>query len=66
MKGSGQVLDLSRDLTRTLRRLRRDLRMCTRCQQSVTCPLLQDFNQQVQAAIDQINDEWNQLTTIYP
>jgi hypothetical protein len=66
MKGSGQVVDLSRDLIKTLRRLRRDLRMCARCKQTVTCPMLRDFNTQVQAAIDQINDEWNQLPIINP
>ncbi len=53
-----KVVQLSKDTARTLRRLRRDLGGCERCEAGPDCPILQQVNAQVQAAIAVVVDEW--------
>lgn len=53
-----QVLDLSQDLTRAMRQLRRSLRVCDRCPQMESCPLWRKFNALVDQAIQEVNQEW--------
>jgi hypothetical protein len=58
-KDVSQIQDLSKDLTRSMRKLRRDLLACQSCDAAEDCPVLREFNLNVTAAIDQITDEWN-------
>lgn len=53
------VVALSVSLGKALRKLRRDLRLCERCQKGEDCPLRQVYQSKVQAAIAQVQDEWN-------
>jgi hypothetical protein len=59
LKDVNQIQDLSKDLTRTMRKLRRDLLTCQTCGSAEDCPVLKEFNATVTAAIDQVTDEWN-------
>jgi hypothetical protein len=54
-----RINDLSEDLVRAMRKLRRDLDACNRCPAYESCPILMEFNAAVQTAIQEINDEWN-------
>ena len=53
------ISGLSENLVRAMRLLRRDLDACAACPSGGDCPVLQDFNRQVQAAILEINEEWD-------
>jgi hypothetical protein len=53
------VVDLSGDLTCSLRTLRRDLRQCAGCPKGDGCALRTTFQDAVSAAITQIMEEWN-------
>jgi hypothetical protein len=54
-----EVLDSARRLASSMRRLRQVLRQCRRCPAREECPLLQDFNRQLQAALGEIAEEWH-------
>ncbi len=56
---SERVRDLSNDLAKTMRKLRRDLNKCARCPAFEGCAVLKDLNTVVQAALDQVMDEWD-------
>ena len=56
-----RINDLSEDLVRAMRKLRRDLDACNRCPANEGCPILMEFNAAVQTAITEVNDEWNQV-----
>jgi hypothetical protein len=59
LAGADQVRELSNDLAKTMRKLRRDLNLCSRCPAFEGCGLLKELNAVVQAALDQIMDEWD-------
>ena len=53
-----QVLNLSSDLGRAMRRLRRELNACQACPAGEDCRFISYFQEQVNAAITQVNAEW--------
>jgi hypothetical protein len=53
-----QVLSLSFDLQRAMRRLRRELNACQACPMGEDCRFMNYFQGQVNAAITQVNAEW--------
>ena len=53
------VVRLSGNLTQAIRRLRKNLAKCSKCDADGNCPLKIKFNQDVQTAITQVTDEWN-------
>ena len=53
-----QVLNLSSDLGRAMRRLRRELNACQACPAGEDCRFMSYFQEQVNAAITQVNAEW--------
>lgn len=55
-----QVREQSRDLVKSMRRLRRKLRTCRRCTAFENCLVLAEFNADLQAAISQVVDGWSQ------
>jgi hypothetical protein len=61
LENSRKIQDLTQDLRKTMRKLRRDLNFCQACTSYRNCPVLQLFNSAVQAAIQEVNDEWNQI-----
>ena len=59
---------LSRDMLRTLRKLRRDLKACEDCPNydpdmsgNHRCVFLSEFQTQANAAINEVWEEWNQV-----
>jgi hypothetical protein len=57
--GQVKITDLSREMVRAIRQLRRDLDACQHCPFADDCEILKNFNRQVQYAIDEITEEWN-------
>ena len=55
---TARVAELSQDMARYLRKLRRDLRRCALCEAGPECPILQEYHAVVEAAIDQVVREW--------
>lgn len=55
-----RIASLSKSLTALMRKLRSDLRLCERCDHAENCQTLKTFNDQVRAAVDMVNDQWNQ------
>ena len=55
------ISDLSRDMLRQLRKLRRDLQACESCQEmdDGKCLFLESFHSQVNQAINTVTEEWN-------
>ena len=52
------VLDLSEDLSRAMRQLRRKLNACEKCPLDDRCGFRRSFQEQVKAAIQEVNAEW--------
>lgn len=52
------VVSLGQDLRRALQRLRRDLAACRKCPLSAECELRQHIDEQIEAAIAEVNAEW--------
>jgi hypothetical protein len=52
------VVQHSQEMRAAMRRLRRDLEQCQGCPSRPNCPFMQQFNQQVAQAIQEINDEF--------
>ncbi len=52
------VLDLSEDLNRAMRQLRRKLDACQKCPLASPCGFRQAFQERVRAAIQAVNEEW--------
>lgn len=61
---SMQVLEDTQRLARSMRQLRRSLSKCRRCECATSCPFLQDFNAQVEAALQVVMEEWNLASTL--
>lgn len=59
LRDTGQAVQLSHDLTRSLRRLRRDLGRCQSCERVAACTILAHFNGLVNQAIEEVVAEWN-------
>jgi hypothetical protein len=57
--GQIKITDLSREMVKAIRQLRRDLAACQRCPFQDDCQVLRSFNAHVQSAIDEITEEWN-------
>ena len=57
--GAEHFQELAHGLSRTLRRLRKDLGACRRCTLYNGCTVLQELNRQVSNAIDEITEEWS-------
>ena len=55
---TARLAELGQDMTRYLRKLRRDLRRCASCEAGPECPILQEYHAVVEAAIDQVVREW--------
>ncbi len=51
LQDTQQIQGLSHDLTKSIRKLRRDLRKCQSCPSFEDCPTLKEFNSIVDAAI---------------
>ena len=58
------ITDLTQDIQRTMRKLRRDLNRCQACTTREQCPILQDYQAQISRAIAEVlseltqSDEW--------
>lgn len=63
LQDTTQIQGLSKDLTKTMRKLRRDIAKCIKCSSYEDCPTLKGFNAMIQQTIQEINDEWG-LTQI--
>jgi hypothetical protein len=59
LEDQARIQDLSENLARAMRKLRRDLAACSRCPAYETCPILVEINAAIQNAIQEVNDEWN-------
>jgi hypothetical protein len=55
----------SADLVKSFRRLRRKLKLCNDCENGENCPVLAEFNSEVQSVVQAITEEWN-LEAIIP
>jgi hypothetical protein len=53
-----QVRKSGDNLLRAIRRMRRSLIACQTCPQQNECNFRQDFNNQVDALIGELNEEW--------
>ena len=54
-----KIAELSHDLLRALRRLRRDLQHCQACSRlAAGCPLRQEYNALVNQAVEEVWEEW--------
>lgn len=60
-----QVRSNSHNLVKSIRKLRRKLSTCSECPQFENCPVLQEFNADIQATIAQITEEWS-LDSLIP
>jgi len=49
----------SRNLRRTMRKLRGDLNACRDCPSGADCEILKNFHSKINAAIQEISEEWN-------
>jgi hypothetical protein len=58
------IQGLSKDLTKTMRKLRRDVANCVKCAAFEDCPFIKEFNTLVQEVIQEINDEWERTREI--
>ena len=56
-KDAEAIGQLSRDMAKALRKLRRDLENCSHC--SEDCPFLREYHATVNAALVAIAEEWN-------
>jgi hypothetical protein len=52
------VLDISHDLGKAMRRLRKKLNHCRKCEQEGSCPALKMFQDQIRAAIEETSQDW--------
>lgn len=57
-----QIQGLSHDLTRVLRKLRRDIQKCRDCPSFDNCATLREFNSAVTIALDEVSGEWDAVT----
>lgn len=48
-----------RGLVRSLRQMRREVRICQQCPQRNDCPVLAEFHAMVDSVIDDLVEEWS-------
>ena len=53
------MVDISGDLTKAMRKLRRDVLKCERCMHGEGCTFKINFDQMVNAALEQVVEEFN-------
>jgi hypothetical protein len=53
-----QIILTGEQMVRAMRKLRRDLASCRRCARAKNCALRVSFRAMVDAAIDEVNEEW--------
>lgn len=58
-----RVQTCSADPAKTMRQLRRDLRLCRSCPSAEDCPILQNFNLRLQTAVSEVTAEWRLTPT---
>jgi len=59
-KDTQRLSKLSKDMVRTMRRLRRELKACAKCPiEPGDCPIRQNLSSQIQTAVQEVVDEWN-------
>jgi hypothetical protein len=59
LRDSARIVELSNDMAKTIRRLKRNLRLCQDCPSGGDCPVLDKFSQLVNQAIEEIIEEWD-------
>jgi len=64
-----KIAELSHDLVRALRRLRRDLQHCQDCAaapggEGVRCPLRGEYNALVSQAVEEVWEEWGRPASL--
>jgi hypothetical protein len=63
LQDTRQIQGLSHDLTKSLRKLRRDLDNCAKCPNYDNCQVLKDFNNMVNTALSEVAAEWDYSTS---
>ncbi len=58
------ITGLSRSVVRAIRRIKQDLNACDKCPASENCVVLREFNSQISAAIQEIQDEWDLASAV--
>ncbi len=58
LKEASEVLDHANNLRASINHLRRSMAACTTCPNSGDCLPLQDFNRQIDHAIETLAKEW--------
>jgi len=64
LEDTHQIQGLTHDLTKTMRKLRRDINNCNKCPAFEECQILKEFNALVQQAIQEVNAEWDMTQSI--
>jgi len=54
-----QVLARHQELLETMRQLRREMARCKGCSLVQECPLREEFNSQISAAVRELTEEWD-------
>ena len=54
---TARITDLAQDIQRAMRRLRRDLNRCKTCPAEEQCPVLQNYQAQINQAITEVLSE---------
>ena len=54
---AARITDLTQDIRRAMRRLRRDLNRCKTCPVGEQCPVLQNYQAQINQAITEVLSE---------
>jgi hypothetical protein len=57
-KHANSIIRSGRQIVYTMHRLRRSMRRCASCPANPSCDFREQFNQQVDAVIAEINEEW--------
>jgi hypothetical protein len=53
-----ETIKLGEDMERSIRKLRRALKKCKKCDHFDDCQILKNLNSQIQAALESVIDEW--------
>jgi hypothetical protein len=54
-----RVANLSNDLTKALRKLKRASKACLACEAGPDCPIKASWTEQITIAIQEVTEEWN-------
>jgi hypothetical protein len=61
-KDTNFVISTTKELIKSMRKLRRDLIHCQDCENVDGCQLRLNFQSMIDTAIDEVNQEWNKPT----